>query len=415
MLSKHVEVNLDGIRREFASAEPFKHTCIDGFLDESLARQLLAEFPVFQPEDAVNEFGEIGRKAVKTNLKSIGPTYARLYEYMRSPAGLDKISKMLGIPDLIFDDAMYGGGTHENLEGQELDPHVDFNYDQVHGYHRRVNLLIYLNEEWSVDWGGAIQLHSNPWDWEGDSIKTFNCDFNRCVIFETNEYSWHGFERIRLPEDKKGLSRKCISIYLYTKERPADEVAPPHGTFYAQRPLPRRFNTGYALTNEDVGELRGLLKNRDGWIRLYQKHELKMGAERQRLYDYLDSFRAALRFPTIGYARQTDNSAYGLYADNWAALRAGARFIPRRPVGSLTLRLWVPPELTAGQVLWVSIDGELRGEFRLKSEKINEITIDGLSLSDREFELSLGAKESLPTGSADNRELAYIISELEFS
>ena len=32
--------------------------------------------------------------------------------------------------------------------------------------------------------------------------------------------SWHGFERIQLPEGKKHLSRKMLSIYLYTRDRP---------------------------------------------------------------------------------------------------------------------------------------------------------------------------------------------------
>ena len=58
------------------------------------------------------------------------------------------------------------------------------------------------------------------------------------MLFETNEYSWHGFPRIALPEDKRHLSRKSISIYLYTKDRPEGEIAPSHGTFYVQRPLP---------------------------------------------------------------------------------------------------------------------------------------------------------------------------------
>lgn len=414
MLSQQTESRLSDIRQEFDSAQPFRHVCIDEFLQPEFARALLAEFPVFEPASAINEFGEVGRKAVRTNLKELGPSYARLYEYLRSPAFLETASGMLGIPDLIFDDAMYGGGTHENLEGQELDPHVDFNYDQVHGYHRRVNLLIYLNEEWDTSWGGAIQLHSNPWDWEGDSIRTFNCDFNRCVVFETNEHSWHGFERIRLPADKKHLSRKCISIYLYSKERPADEIAPPHGTFYAQRPLPPHLAEGHVLSSEDIVELRALLKKRDGWIRLYQKHELKMGAERQQLSSYLDSFKAALRFPAMGFVRQVDGSTHGLYADNWVACLAGARFEARRPVNALVIRVWVPDELDGTQKLTVRIDGEDRGTHALKAGRINELRLTGLKRPRGEFVLELEASTKLENNGADRRELAYIVNELEF-
>ena len=62
--------------------------------------------------------------------------------------------------------------------------------------------------------------------------------FNRAVLFETNEHSWHGFRRIEIPGDAPTRSRKCLSIYLYTETRPDDEIAPPHGTFYVPPPLP---------------------------------------------------------------------------------------------------------------------------------------------------------------------------------
>ena len=66
-----------------------------------------------------------------------------------------------------------------------------------------------------------------------------------------------------LPENKRHLSRKSISIYLYTKDRPAQEIAPMHGTFYVQRPLPGRLQEGHTLNGADVRELKTLLKRRD--------------------------------------------------------------------------------------------------------------------------------------------------------
>lgn len=286
MIAPGILARSDELRAEYQSAKPFRYLCLDGFLTPDMAERLRVEFPPFDPDRARNEMGEVGGKAVNTDLRNIGPAYREFYDYMRSPAFLDAMSRILGIPDLLFDPAMYGGGTHENLDGQELDPHIDFNYDPVRKLHRRLNLLIYLNEEWDLSWGGGIELHSDPRDWDHDEVKAFNCEFNRGVIFETNEHSWHGFQRIRLPEGKRKLSRKCISVYLYTKHRPKEEIAPPHGTFYVQRPLPKRIVTGRTLTAEDVDEIKRLLIFRDGWIKQYQKRELQLGRERASIAAY---------------------------------------------------------------------------------------------------------------------------------
>lgn len=295
MIASEILARRDAIREAYQQAKPFRHVCLDGFLEAPVAERLLAEFPPFDPEYARNEMGQVGGKAVHTDLAHIGPAYREFYDYMRSPAFLGAMSRMLGIPDLLFDPHMYGGGTHENLEGQELDPHIDFNYDPVRRWHRRLNLLVYLNKEWDLGWGGGIELHSDPRDWDRDQVTSFNCEFNRGVIFETNEHSWHGFRRISLPEAKRGLSRKCISVYLYTRQRPKEEVAPPHGTFYVQRPLPPEIKPGRGLSQEDVEGLKRLLKVRDGWIRYYQNRELELGRERASIAAYLTSILGKLK------------------------------------------------------------------------------------------------------------------------
>ncbi|PSF37431.1 proline hydroxylase [Aphanothece hegewaldii CCALA 016] len=274
--------NLDLYRDKFENAQPFKYIVIENFLQEDLAQKLLDEFPVFDPQKALNELGYVGGKAVHENMKEISTLYAKFAHYVCSKEFLNVVSQITGIEKLIGDETFFGGGTHENLHGQDLDAHVDFNYDERRWLHRRLNLIIFLNHEWDDSWGGLLELHSNPRDPDYNQVTAFAPLFNRCVLFETNEYSWHGFPRINIPEDKRYITRKSLSIYLYSKDRPQEEIAPPHATFYINRPLPAQIQEGNTLTTEDYQAIRNLLQRRDDMIEFYQKRELKESAEKHK-------------------------------------------------------------------------------------------------------------------------------------
>ena len=219
----HPRVNdqSEKLRRTFQGNKPFRHIVIDSFLASGFLEQLTAEFPPFDPKQALNEFGEVGRKAVVQNLRRLGRSYQEFDRLVRSGEFLSLVEKITDIPKLLYDPDYAGGGCHENLDGQELDPHVDFNYHPHGNLHRRLNLILFLNPEWDPAWGGALELHEDPWLAAGrNRITTIQPAANRCVIFETSEHSWHGFPKIDLPADKKHLSRRSIAVYFYTKQRP---------------------------------------------------------------------------------------------------------------------------------------------------------------------------------------------------
>ena len=78
---------------------------------------------------------------------------------------------------------------------------------------------------------------------------------------------------IRTPAGR-GISRKSLAVYFYSQDRPAAEIAPSHGTYYYQRPLPRQIQPGYTLREEDVAEIRKLFARRDDHIRfLYEREQ----------------------------------------------------------------------------------------------------------------------------------------------
>src|ERR1700676_1369202 len=105
------------IQRAFQQAKPFRHVEIDNFLLSDHCESLLRDFPVFDEKRATNELGQIGRKAVVEHVSDISPFYKAFYKYINSEPFLDAMCQLTGIPDLIADKTLFGGGTHNNLAG----------------------------------------------------------------------------------------------------------------------------------------------------------------------------------------------------------------------------------------------------------------------------------------------------------
>src|SRR5262249_6305500 len=254
VIAKTVLESKDTLAQAFRSADPFPHVVIDGFFNEAFCERLLAEFPPFASGDARSELGTLGGKAVYSIIRNLGGAYERADEVFQGQAFLDLIGAISGIDRLLYDPDYVGGGTHENVAGQELDPHVDFNYHPHTGWHRRLNLIVYLNPEWDAAWGGSLELHLDPWDPWRDRIKAVLPISNRAVLFETSERSWHGFRSVEAPPDS-GISRRSLAIYLYSRERPDMETAPDHSTVYVPRPLPIVAEAAAPLSSEDRDRL----------------------------------------------------------------------------------------------------------------------------------------------------------------
>jgi Rps23 Pro-64 3,4-dihydroxylase Tpa1-like proline 4-hydroxylase len=288
MLNPIVADNAGELAIRFQNARPFRHIVIADFLKTNDCEELLRQFPPFERGNARNEAGELGAKSTVEKIRELGPLYAALDDLIQTREFLDLIGRITGIPDLLYDPWYFGGGTHENREGQDLDAHVDFNRHPVERWHRRLNLIVYLNHEWESSWGGSLELHSDPRAAD-DIVELVVPLFNRAVIFETTEWSWHGFSRITLPDQKKNLSRKSIALYFYTTDRPSDELADTHSTIYVDRPLPDYFRAGTTLDEGHVQELRALLARRD-------QHN-------QRLYREITSLTGRLEQITIALNR----------------------------------------------------------------------------------------------------------------
>ncbi|MGI9603510.1 MAG: 2OG-Fe(II) oxygenase [Acidimicrobiales bacterium] len=282
LLSAATLARLDDLHQQFVTAAPFRHVVIDGFLDDAWCRRMADAFPEFDEAAATNELGLVGRKAVQEGVVDLGGPYPDVDGFLQQPEFLAAIGRITGIDGLLYDPHYTGGGTHENLSGQSLNPHVDFNYHPIEHWHRRLNLIVYLNDEWEAEWGGGIEFHRDPWA-DDDEVTTWLPEFNRAVLFETTERSWHGFQEVLPAPDGAARSRRSFAIYLYSHDRPEDETFAPHATHYVQRPLPDHLRAGHTLDEADVYSIHAAVDERTQWIRFLYERELDMAARVERL------------------------------------------------------------------------------------------------------------------------------------
>ncbi len=283
LIDDDVRSRFDTLKKQFQANLPFRHIVIDRFLKADFCERLIAEFPAFDEKGATNELGEVGRKAVVPGIARIGPAYAQFDRLMRSADFLAWVGELTGIPKLAYDPEYIGGGTHENLQGQDLDPHVDFNYHPHRPLHRRLNLIVFLNRQWEESWGGCLELFRDAWNRDDGEMQTIVPVANRAVIFETTENSWHGFKRIQLPQNRQHVSRRSVAVYFYTAERPADQTAPSHGTVYVPRALPEHLQPGYTLNDADTEHMQILIARRDAQIRFLYEREMEYSTAISRL------------------------------------------------------------------------------------------------------------------------------------
>ncbi len=229
LLNKKIfaEGNMARYRQEFDSAKPYRHLVVDGFFTPEAATELYSNFPgVEQLKKHWKGLNE--QKSESSDFSSFHPAFLQVKQTLFSTDFYQWVTRVTGIEDVFITDDHMGAGLHQGASGSYLDVHIDFNIHHVKNVHRRLNLLVYLEKNWKEEYGGALEM----WD-----ANMKNCEkmvlpmFNRCVIFETSEISYHGYSKITIPED---ITRKSFFTYFYTNER--EDAVPYHDTIFRARP-----------------------------------------------------------------------------------------------------------------------------------------------------------------------------------
>lgn len=206
---------------------PFPHTMFDGLFPEDVLKAISLEIP---DSPQVNEKGCVqgSQRCFKGALQMsknafdreeyFGPATLAMFNTLKSEMFTKFLEKLTGIEGLIPDPEYRGSGVHQTLSGGLLGIHADFNRYAKYDMHRRVNIFVFLNENWQESYGGYLELWSKDLKTCGAKISP---DMGRFVVFSSTDFSYHGHPHpLSCPENR---SRRSLALYYYTKTRPTSE------------------------------------------------------------------------------------------------------------------------------------------------------------------------------------------------
>jgi Rps23 Pro-64 3,4-dihydroxylase Tpa1-like proline 4-hydroxylase len=239
MIQRDIIDNIDVYARDFAQASPFSHSYFQRFFDEDQLRAVKAELATYNswfydPDEyvaghQVNKFFTPAPKGMGFEesidyMKSHAPNTYSVLLYLQSEPVLKFLERLTGINNLVADGDWLGGGVHRITTGGKLDIHADFNIHWIQKtLHRRLNLLLYLNDPWLPEWEGNLELWSTDRTY---CARVLPPVFNSCAIFRITDTAFHGHP---IPlNTPPGIDRLSLALYYYTIDRPEEEKSASH-------------------------------------------------------------------------------------------------------------------------------------------------------------------------------------------
>ena len=220
----------------YAAAAPFPNIALDNVFRDGPLRAALAECQAHLSRwtDSTNPHFDdqwTSSKHGHEEYESMEPAMQLLMGALKAGAFVRFLEHLTGVYGLMPDPHNNGGGLHVTRAGGHLKVHTDFNTNYQLGLERRVNVFVYLNEDWKDEFAGHLEL----WDANMSACHRRVLPlYNRLVVFTTTDASNHGHpDPLAAPP---GRARLSVAQYYYTKGRPKHEQSSLHTTTFRARP-----------------------------------------------------------------------------------------------------------------------------------------------------------------------------------
>lgn len=201
----------------FKSNSPYPHLVIDGFLKDASYKRILESIPAPIPGQKSSDYMFAKNKFENPAFDEAASILSELRMELTSERFAKILCKIYG-KSVFVDPNFVGGGLHQGGIDSYLDMHVDFSrHPTQRDWVRELNLLLYLNDEYDDSWGGHLEMINGKTDQKGRVAPIGN----RMVIMQTNEFTFHGYNKINFPA---GKYRTSIAAYAYSVDSDFDLI-----------------------------------------------------------------------------------------------------------------------------------------------------------------------------------------------
>jgi hypothetical protein len=226
---KHLNKNFGDTKRLnniFVGTPPYPMIVLDNFLPTDIALKLNEECNTI-PDQYWTTFDRRGSHMKECKQLHVAPEAYKFVNEMHSALGMEWLTKITGITDLIPDPYLVGAGYSRAYTGDTLQLHTDFNWNDQLRLHRMASFIVYLNPDWKEEWGGALEF--TDFD-RKETIQKIPTMFNRAVIWRHHKRGFHGFpEPMHCPADQ---TRNTFRLFFYYSDANYKDDDRPHRSLY---------------------------------------------------------------------------------------------------------------------------------------------------------------------------------------
>lgn len=229
-------INFKVDNNKFNNTKPYPYIKIDNVLPEEYAKRIQLEILNIPDKEWDRYENPLEHKYTLRNKENLPENCNKLFEMLTSEDFTRYLSKIMGYK-ITNDPTKNWWGIHKYDDGDHLDIHVDAGLHPKTKQKKQLTLGIYLSKDWKEENGGYLEI------WKGDNASNNDASitecvykilpqFNTLVLFENNDYSWHGNPN---PVVCKNGEKRIFVTLSYVSDQ-LDDLNKKEKAFFVKRP-----------------------------------------------------------------------------------------------------------------------------------------------------------------------------------